>query len=77
MPVATVILEPNTLNYEVEELELTGAARLIFQRFNVTEEGVTSAPDALNRTGSILHVVVHKFIGDNTGKMHLMDHQVS
>ena len=60
VPVATMIMENQTEDYEFDELELTGHSRLVFYH----PEG-----------GETVTVVVHRFIGDKTGRVHIRDNQ--
>lgn len=56
VPGATVIMEKYTANYEFDEMELTGFARVvIYHPDNVTD----------------IKVIAHRFIGDRTGQFHL------
>ncbi|XP_070533134.1 uncharacterized protein [Ptychodera flava] len=59
VPVASMIMEDNTVDYEFDEMELTGAARLLL--YHPHGEQVTA--------------VVHRFIGDKTGQFHLRNNQ--
>ena len=59
VPVATIVMEPQTTVYEFDEMELTGDSHLVFY----------------NIPGSQVNVTVHRFIGDKTGRVHIREHQ--
>ncbi|PIK61107.1 Tenascin-X [Apostichopus japonicus] len=59
VPVATVFMHNDAIAYEIDELELTGASRLIIYHPNV----------------SLVNLTVHTFIGDKTGQLHLRSNQ--
>ena len=59
VPVATMVMEPQTTTYEFDEMELTGDSRLVFYHV----------------PGSLVNVTVHRFIGDKTGRVHIRGHQ--
>ncbi|PIK55148.1 Tenascin-X [Apostichopus japonicus] len=59
VPVATVFMHNDAIAYEIDELELTGASRLIIYHPNV----------------SLVNVTVHRFIGDKTGQIHIRYNQ--
>ena len=59
VPEATVLMEEETLDYEFDEVELTGYSRFIVYH-----------PNDMNVT-----VIAHKFIGDKTGQFHLRVNQ--
>lgn len=61
VPVATVIMENKSRIYEVEELEVTGASRVVFEH----------PADA-----DLVEVIVHLFIGDKTGQIHMRKNQL-
>ncbi|XP_072025321.1 uncharacterized protein [Amphiura filiformis] len=62
VPVASMILEEDTFTYEFDEMELTGASRLIIYHPDTPE-------------GQPVNVTVHRFIGDRTGQLHLRNDQ--
>ena len=59
VPVATMVMEPQTTVYEFDEMELTGDSRLVFYHIS----------------GSYVNITVHRFIGDKTGHVHIREHQ--
>jgi hypothetical protein len=65
VPWPTVIMENNTYEYEFDEMELTGWARLVFYR-----------PGGVNALRNVT-VTVHTFVGDRTGLLHLRGHQTA
>ena len=62
VPPATMIQESGTVAYYFDEMELTGASRLlVYHPDNETEVNIT----------------VHLFVGDRTGQLHLMPNQTA
>lgn len=59
VPVASMVMENNTVTYEFDEMELTGSARLWF--YHPPSSQVT--------------VIIHRFMGDKTGIAHLRTDQ--
>ncbi|KAJ7340206.1 hypothetical protein OS493_002937 [Desmophyllum pertusum] len=59
VPEATVLMEEGTIDYEFDEVELTGYSRLIVYHPNQTD----------------VTVIAHRFIGDKTGQFHLRINQ--
>lgn len=62
VPPATMILEEDTIQYEFDEMELSGAARLLLYH-----------PDNTTK----VNLTVHRFIGDKTGQLHLRVNQTA
>ena len=60
VPVPSIIMQEDEYEYEFDEMELTGEARLWF--YHPTDADVVT-------------VVVHRFIGDRTGRAHLRSNQ--
>ena len=56
---ATMLMEKNTTEYELDEMELTGKSRLL----------VYHPPN------STVNVTIHRFIGDKSGQFHIRDRQ--
>ncbi len=61
-PAATLLMEYDTMDYEFDEMELTGTSRLLLYH-----------PD----NSSQVELVAHRFIGDRTGQLHLQVNQVA
>ena len=59
VPVPSMIMEELSTHYEFDEMELTGHSRLVF--YHPQNSNVTA--------------VVHRFIGDKTGRLHMRDRQ--
>lgn len=59
-PAPTMLMDPGRFLYEIDELELLGTARLLIYHANITQRVV---------------VIVHTFIGDKTGQIHLRYNQ--
>ena len=58
-PVATVIMENETVHYEFNEIEVAGYSRVLL----------------FHPTGSNVTAVIHCFMGDRTGQFHVRDNQ--
>lgn len=59
VPVATMVMQSDTVEYEFDEMEVTGDARVIF--YHPANSNVT--------------VTIHRLMGDRTGRLHLRSHQ--
>jgi len=70
-----VLIDNEAYYFEVDELHLTGAARLIIEQPSSMNESAVGPTDELGRVGKLLSFVVHKFLGDKTGKMHIRHNQ--
>ena len=60
-PVATMIMEDNTFLYEFNETHVDGKTRVLFYH-----------PEGANK----VEVVIHHFLGDRTGQVHVRSNQV-
>ena len=59
-PAPTMLMDPGRFLYELNELELLGSTRLLIYHSNISRK---------------VEVVVHAFIGDKTGQVHLRHNQ--